>query len=335
MNLRTPYQLFLADAPERLTAKTSIGIFQWRPERCVAQLSLPGCAVDLGLPDCSPTEAAALGAKTFVVGVANRGGRLSDDWIQLIEEAITAGMDVVAGLHRKLRDIPSLVKAAKKHDVSLIDVRYPEASYDVGAGRIRTGKRVLTVGTDCSMGKMFTALCLEREMQARGIKATFRATGQTGIMIAGTGVPVDAVIADFISGAVESITPDNEPDHWDIIEGQGSLFHPSFSGVSLGLLHGSAADTLIMCHAMGREGMRGLPDIALPDLGDCIRLNERLGRRTNPNCRVVALSINTSAAPEADALAYLDAVSSETGLPATDPHRFGAASLVDAVTRAA
>ena len=260
MEIEHPYLLFLGDAADHLAAKTAQGVKDWRPEWCLGQLRMKGCNADLGLPDLSLEEAYEQGARTLVVGVANRGGVISEAWTTLLERALQMGYDLAAGLHQRLADVPRLSDAAADGGRRLHDVRHPSQNFAVGSGRKRPGKRLLAVGTDCSVGKMYSTLALERDMRARGMKADFRATGQTGILIAGSGVSIDAVVADFISGAVESLSPDNEPDHWDVIEGQGSLFHASYAGVSLGLLHGAQADALVLCHEPTRGHMRGLPD---------------------------------------------------------------------------
>lgn len=188
---------------------------------------------------------------------------------------------------------------------------------------------MLAVGTDCSCGKMYTALCVEKAMRAAGRKATFRATGQTGILIAGSGVSVDAVVADFISGATEWLAPANDDDHWDLIEGQGSLFHASYAGVSLGLLHGAQAHTLVMCTEPGRPHMRGLPNQPLPDLAECISLNERCARLTNPEAKVIGIAANTSAMDPVAAERWLQDTQDRLGMPAVDPLRTGVAALAD------
>ena len=329
MAIDHPYLMFLGDAPDQLAAKVANGVRMWRPDWCVGQFRLPGCQADLGLPDMTIQEAAAAGVKSVIVGVANRGGFIPDSWISSLEEAIGLGMDVASGLHNKVAEIPALSDAAARHGRQLFDVRHPDRDFAVASGAKRPGKRLLTVGTDCSVGKMFTSLAVEKEMVARGMKVSFRATGQTGIFIAGDGVSVDAVIADFISGATEWLCPANDDDHWDVVEGQGSLLHASFAGVSMGLLHGSQADALVMCHEPSRAHMRGLPDYPLPDINQCIALNEQCGRLTNPDCRVIGVSVNTSSMGEDEANTLLEDISKETGLPATDAFRFGAGSLVD------
>ena len=331
MSLATPYLLFLGDAPDMLAAKVALGVKQWRPDNCVGQLRLEGCKADCGLPDMGVAEGAAAGARTLMVGVANRGGVISQAWIAVLTEALAAGMDLAAGLHNRLADVPALVEAAAKHGRTLHDVRVPDRAYPIGDGRKRTGKRLLPVGTDCSCGKMYTALALEAEMRAQGMKADFRATGQTGILITGRGVPLDAVVADFISGAVEQLSPDAEPDHWDLIEGQGALHHPSFAGVTMGLIHGAQPDALVLCHEPTRTHMRGLPHYPIPKIADAMDAALRAARLTNPEARFVGLSINTHAmAPEA-AASFLTGLRGEFGLPVCDPVRNGVHDIVAAL----
>lgn len=329
MKIEHPYLMFLGDAPDELAAKTAIGIKQWRPEWCVGQLSLPGCQADLGLTEMSIAEAKAAGVKTLVLGVANRGGIIGPAWMETLLAAIDAGMDIANGLHTRLSTIPELVEAAAAKGVSLFDVRHFDGKVPVGNGEKRSGKRVLAVGTDCSVGKMYTTLAIDAEMKKRGMKSDFRATGQTGIFIAGEGISVDAVISDFISGAVEAIAPANDADHWDVIEGQGSLFHASFSGVTMGLIHGSQADALVICHEPTRAHMRGLPGYKLPDLKTCMDVNLMHAKLTNPNCKVVGFAINTKALDDAAATKLLAEIEEEFGLPAVDPVRTGVASIVD------
>ena len=264
--LHTPYLLFLGDAPDSLAAKVAQGIRDWRPEYSIGQFRQEGCNADLGIPDMTIKEAVAAGAKTLVVGVANRGGVIGPAWISVFEEALRAGMDIASGLHNLLADEPTLVALAKEQGQSLIDVRIPQQEYPIANGIKRSGKRCLAVGTDCSVGKMYTALAMEKSMRQRGMKASFRATGQTGILITGNGVPVDAVVADFMAGSIEWLTPPNDDDHWDLIEGQGSLYHASYSGVTLALIHGGAPDALVLCHEPTRQHMRGLPDYQQPSL---------------------------------------------------------------------
>ncbi len=329
MALKQPYLLFLGDAADQLAAKVAQGIKTWRPEFCVGQFRLEGCNADVGLEDLTIAQAAQVGAKTLVIGVANRGGIISQEWVAVLLEAIEAGMDIAAGLHNKLTDIPELVAAAEAKGCKLYDVRYPTQVYPVANGKKRSGKRLLTVGTDCSVGKMYTSLAIEKEMRDRGMDADFRATGQTGILITGGGVSADCVVADFIAGAIETITPAAAADHWDVVEGQGSLFHASYAGVTTGLIHGSQPDALVLCHEPTRTHMRGLPEYALPDLQKCMDANVATASVTNPNVKFVGISINTSGMQAEDAMAYMDKVETELGLPVVDPFRQGVARIVD------
>ena len=329
MEIRHPYLLFLGDAPDQLAAKTAQGVAQWRPEWCLGQLRLDGCNADLGLKEMSIEAAAAAGARTMVVGVANRGGVLSEAWIDVLTRALGQGLDLASGLHGRLADVPALAAAAAQNGARLFDVRHPSETFDVANGRKRPGKRLLTVGTDCSVGKMYAALALEREMRARGMKADFRATGQTGILIAGSGVSVDAVVADFIAGATEWLTPAAADDHWDLVEGQGSLFHASYAGVSLGLLHGAQPDVLVLCHEPTRGHMRGLPDYPIPDLVACLEANLTAARLTNPEVVCHGVAVNTSQlAPDAARTCLIE-IEEQLGLPAADPVKDGVARIVD------
>ena len=302
MNLPSPYALFLGDA-DPLSAKTAAGIAHWRPERCVAQITLPACTADLKLPTLSPKDAAAAGARLLIVGIADFGGAIAPRWIPTLMESLREGLDLAAGLHHRLADIPELAHAAQKLGRRLIDVRQPRPEQTPFAtGGKRTGKRLLSVGTDCAVGKMFASLAIERELRTRGHAATFRATGQTGIFIAGSGVSVDAVVSDFVAGAAEALSPANAPNHWDLIEGQGSLHHPAYATPSF--------------------------EVAIAD-------NERAARLTNPDARVVGISVNTSTASEEAALGYLRSVERRLGLPCCDPVRTGVGAIVDRLLRIA
>ncbi|WP_114965766.1 N-acetyltransferase DgcN [Alkalilacustris brevis] len=333
MTIETPYLLFLGDAHDPLAAKVAQGIRDWRPDYAVGQFRMEGCRADMKLPDMTLAEAKAAGAKTLVIGVANRGGVISPEWKKVLVTALEEGFDLASGLHNLLRDEEDLAAVARATGRKLHDVRVPSVKYPIANGEKRRGKRCLAVGTDCSVGKMYTALAMEREMHARGMKASFRATGQTGILITGGGVPLDAVIADFMAGAVEWLSPDNDPDHWDLIEGQGSLFHVSYSGVTMALIHGGQPDALILCHEPTRQHMRGLPGYGLPSLEDLRDLALQLARVGNPDCKVVGISVNTAAMSEEEAKTYLAGVEKRMGLPAVDPYRHGAARLVDALAQ--
>ncbi|WP_034161061.1 N-acetyltransferase DgcN [Sphingomonas sp. ERG5] len=322
------YLLFLGDVGDRLDAKTACGLVDWARERCVGQWRLPSCGVDLGLPDLDFAQARAAGAQTLVIGVTPFGGAIAPEWIEPIVAALGAGLNVASGMHARLANVPEIAAAAHASGAGLFDVRDPGRSFPVGSGRKRSGRRMLMVGTDCAVGKKYTALAIARDMMAGGCKATFRATGQTGILIAGEGVPIDAVVSDFVAGAAESLSPDNDPDHWDVIEGQGSLFHPAYAGVALGLLHGSQPDAIILCHAAGRVHIDGYPDFPLPTLEQCIEVNLRMARMTNPAVRCAGISINTSNLPASDRDAHLRAVADRLGLPCFDPVARGPGALI-------
>ncbi|MHC2087590.1 N-acetyltransferase DgcN [Methylobacterium sp. WCS2018Hpa-22] len=328
MQIETPYLMFLGDVPDTLAAKTAYGIADWRPEWCVGQLRLPGCAADLGIPDLTLSDAVAKGCKTMVIGVANAGGVLPPHWVSEVVTALDAGLDIASGLHVRLGSIPEIAEAAERNGRQLHDVRHTSETFDTGKGTRRPGRRLLSVGTDCSVGKKYTVLALERAMRERGLDADFRATGQTGVFISGRGVAIDAVVADFISGAVEWIAPAADPDHWDLIEGQGSLYHPSFAGVSLGLLHGAQADAFVVCHEPSRTTMRGVKH-SLPSIQQVIDLTIQLGSLTNPAICPVGIAVNTQKLPEDEAQTLLQDLTRDHGLPATDPVRFGVDGIID------
>lgn len=332
LQIPTPYLLFLGDVADPVYAKTAFGLLDWAPEQVVGELALPEAKVTLGLPAMTPAQAAAAGAKAILIGAAPSGGFIPDAWAPTLHAALEAGLDIVSGMHRKLSTVPTLADAAQRLGRQLIDVRVPPADIPVGTGAKRSGKRLLTVGTDCALGKKYTALALARSLQAKGLDATFRASGQTGIMLSGGGIPMDSVVADFASGAAEMLSPHAAPDHWDVIEGQGSLVHPSFAGVTLALLHGSQPDVMVLCHDTRRTEIRGLADFAIPSLQEVMALYLTLAKLTNPNTRFAGVSLNTHGMSEAEAQAALEAVEAETGLPAADPVRGGAA--LDRLARA-
>ena len=329
VQLEPPYLILIGDVADPTYAKTGFGIVHWRPDLVAGQLRFAGCEIDLGVPDMTIPEAIESGVKSLVIGVAPIGGVVPDDWWELIEDAARAGLDIVCGLHFKLADFPKVASAAEVSGARLIDVRTPPQKLPVGTGIKRTGKRVLMVGTDCAIGKKYTALALDRAMRDAGINSTFRATGQTGIMLAGEGIPIDAVVADFVSGAAELISPDNDRNHWDVIEGQGSLFHPGYSGVALGLLHGSQPDAFVICHDATRTVVSGWEHYTLPSIREAIDQHVLLGSRTNPDIRCTGISINTSKLPAADRKAYLAGIRAETGLPCVDPLIDGCGEIAD------
>jgi uncharacterized NAD-dependent epimerase/dehydratase family protein len=328
MDIKKPYLLFLGDAHDMLAAKVAIGIKQWHPEYCIGQFRLADCHADCGVPDMSIAAAKEAGAKTLVIGVANRGGIISEKWISVLQEALEAGMDLAAGLHNCLNDVPELKTLADRLGRSLFDVRRPTQDFPVASGKKRAGKRLLPVGTDCSCGKMYTALAIEKELLARGQKATFRATGQTGILVSGAGVCMDSVVSDFVAGAVEVLSPANDADHWDLIEGQGSLFHPSFAGVTTAIIHGAQPDALVLCHEPTRTTMRGV-DYPLPDLADCMALNLAMAKLTNPDAKFVGIAVNTSKLSDVEAIRYLADLEEKYGLPTVDPVRQGVGRICD------
>jgi uncharacterized NAD-dependent epimerase/dehydratase family protein len=328
MDIQPPYLMFLGDVPDQLAAKTAQGIVDWRPEWCLGQLRLPGCKADLGIGEMTVEQASAAGARTMIVGVANAGGVLPAHWTDMIVRALEARMDIASGLHAKLGDVPAIRAAAAAHGRRLFNVRHSDVAFATGKGTKRQGYRLLTVGTDCSVGKKYAALALEREMRARGLDADFCATGQTGVFISGRGVAIDAVVADFISGAAEWLSPDAAPGHWHLVEGQGSLFHPSFAGVTLGLLHGAQPDAFVVCHEPTRATMRGVKH-PLPSIADVIDLTIRCGRLTNPAIRCVGIAINTAALDDGAARALLAETAAAHALPTVDPVRYGVGGIVE------
>jgi len=328
IEIEPPYLLFIGDMDYELDAKTAFGIAHWRPKLCLAQLRF-GTAVDLGLPDMTPKDAVAAGARSLIVGVAPVGGSFPETWVESLVEAAGSGLHIVAGMHTRLDQVPGLSEAATEAGVRLVDVRKPPPHIPVGMGVKRPGRRLLTVGTDCAVGKKYTALAIEKEMRARKMKATFRATGQTGIMIAGEGVPIDAVVADFISGAAEMLSPANEADHWDVIEGQGSIVHPGYAGVTVGLMHGSQPDALVLCHDATRTGIDGWDGYDLPEMPTIIDHYLSAGRLTNPAVRMVGISVNTSSLDRVEGEAYLRELEDRMEMPCVDPLADGVGRIVD------
>ena len=325
------YLVFVGDVETDLNAKTGFGLVYWRPQSCVGQMRLPGCEVSLGLPDMTAAQAIAAGAQTLVIGVAPVGGRIQPSWIGPIVAAIEAGLNVASGMHTRLGSVPEIADAARRAGRSLFDVRHSDRTFPVGTGRKRTGKRLLTVGTDCAIGKKYTALSITRALQERGMKATFRATGQTGILISGAGVAIDAVVADFIAGAAEWLSPDNDADHWDVVEGQGSLFHPGYAGVSMGLLHGSQPDAIVVCTEAGRQEIDSYPGFKIPDLRRCIDLHLEIGRLTNPGIRCAGISVNTAKLAKIERETYLRDLEGKFGVPCFDPVATGAARFAESL----
>jgi uncharacterized NAD-dependent epimerase/dehydratase family protein len=323
LGLPQPYLLFLGDTTCALDAKTAFGLRDWAGERCIGEHALPASTITTGLPRMTPAQAKVKGARSLIIGVAPVGGRIAPSWVPALVEALEVGLDVVSGMHTRLQNVPELNSAASRLGRRLINIRQPPADLPVGTGRKRAGKRLLTVGTDCALGKKYTALSLTREFKKRGVDADFRATGQTGILIGGGGMPIDSVVADFVAGAAETLSPGAAATHWDVVEGQGSIFHPSYSGVSLGLLHGTQPDVIVMCHEFGRDWMLDLEDYPTPGLPEAIELTLALARRTNRHARCAGVSLNTSKLDEARGRAVLAEYSERLGLPVADPIRGG------------
>lgn len=330
--LPSPYLLFLGDTTEPGYAKTAFGLRDWARGRCIGENALPEATVTTGLPRLTFAQAVERGARALVIGVANRGGVIPPSWQIALIEALAAGLDIISGMHARLGDLPDVRAAAERHGRELIDIRSPPADIPVATGMKRGGRRLLTVGTDCALGKKYAALAIADGLGTRGVDATFRATGQTGIMIAGEGIPIDSIVADFVAGAAELLSPDAASDHLDVIEGQGSLFHPAYAGVSLGLLHGSQPDMFVVCHAPDRLEILGHPGQPLPSIERVIEQTIALGQVTNPSIRCVGISLNTSALTADAAHAVIATTSLHHGLPAADPIRGGKAfeGLLDA-----
>jgi uncharacterized NAD-dependent epimerase/dehydratase family protein len=326
-----PFLLYLGRSTDPISVKTSRGVAAFRPGDCLGEFRHDGCPLTLGLPRMGMAEATAAGARTMILGIAGAGGKAGADLIEDAAAALEAGMNVACGLHERLRDQPRLAALARARGLRLFDVREPPAGLGVGTGYARAGRRLLTVGTDCSVGKMYTTIALTRALRARGVAADFRATGQTGILIAGAGIAVDAVVADFISGAIEQLAPARQDGGWDLIEGQGSLFHPSFAGVSLGLLHGAQAEALVLCHQPGRAHMRGIPGRPLPGLAETLERNLEAASLTSPDVRAAGICLNTSGMEREAAARLCRSTEEAMGLPCTDPVAFGVEPILDSL----
>jgi uncharacterized NAD-dependent epimerase/dehydratase family protein len=331
MTIKLPYLIFLGDAQDNVSLKTAFGIRDWRPEACVGEWALPEAKVSLGLSVMTPKMAVAAGAKSLLIGIAPVGGQISARWIPALIEALEAGLDIVSGMHTRLETVDTIRIAAEKYDRKLHNVRHSDIKFPVGTGQKRLGKRLLAVGTDCALGKKYTTLALTKAFLEAGHKATFRATGQTGIMISGSGIAIDAVVADFIAGAAEILSPANDATHWDIIEGQGSLLHPGYAGVSLGLLHGSQPDALILCHDPFRTEIDGYPGFTIPPIQEVVDLHLQLAQRTNPAVKCVAIALNTSQVSVADSADICALYEAKHGIPVFDPLRSDLRRIVDAV----
>jgi uncharacterized NAD-dependent epimerase/dehydratase family protein len=318
--------------------KTLRGVMRYRRESVVAILDTKRAGeTDDGVPIvASVDDAPRLNPNTALVGVVTQGGHFPGDWQELLKSCVTKGLDLENGLHVRLRDIPGLTELAAKHGVELRDLREPPSDLSTATGENLEvdATIVLTVGSDCAIGKM-TATCeLDLEARKRGLRSVFVPTGQTGIAIAGWGIAVDAVVSDFLAGAAERLVMEGAT-RGDLlwVEGQGAILHPIYSGVTVGLIHGSAPHLYVLCHEVGRTITEGDPTaspiLGLPELVD---LHERMSLKLRP-AKVACIALNTSAVSEGDARAAIDAAEAETGLPADDPVRFGAGKLVDAVLK--
>jgi D-glutamate N-acetyltransferase len=325
-----------------LYGKTMRGVLRYRREDVVAILdSTRAGETEEGVPVVgSVEEALEHEPTTALVGVVTQGGYFPPAWMELLRTCVERGLDVENGLHVFLADDPDLRELAGRHGSQLRDLRRPPAdlSTATGANLAVDATIVLTVGSDCAIGKMTVSCELDLEARRRGLHSVFVPTGQTGMVIAGWGIAVDAVVADFLAGAAERLVVEGRERGGDIlwVEGQGALLHPVYSGVALGLYHGSVPHLLVLCHECGRteiEGAGGGPH-PIPPLRNLVELHERFALPARP-AKVAAVALNTRALAEEEARAAVAAAEEETGLPADDPVRFGAAKLVDAVLAAA
>ncbi|MFN8222510.1 MAG: DUF1611 domain-containing protein [Gaiellales bacterium] len=316
--------------------KTMRGVMRYRLEDVCAVVDSEVAGETIaGVPVVATVaDAVALGAQVALVGVATQGGRFPRAWRAILRDCIRSGLAIENGLHVFLGDDPELSVLARESGVELRDLRRPPAGLDCTTGEnVRlAAHRVLTVGSDCAIGKMTVALELDREARARGLASEFVPTGQTGIAIAGWGISVDAVVADFIAGATERLVLEAAARGGELlfVEGQGSLLHPAYSGVTLGLFHGSAPQTLVLCHRPGTTEIDGYPGHSLRTLPELVVLHERIALPACP-ARVAAIALNTAGLDDEAAAAACVAVESEIGLPALDPVRHGAGRLLDAV----
>jgi uncharacterized NAD-dependent epimerase/dehydratase family protein len=316
--------------------KTARGILRYAPDPTVAILdsTRAGETYD-GVPVVATVEEALpYGPTTAVVGVATQGGRFPPEWRELLKQAIAAGLDLESGLHEFVSEDEELVALAARHGVELRDLRKPPADLNVPTGKnLRVPARIaLTVGSDCAIGKKTVALELDLEARRRGLASVFVPTGQTGIAIAGWGIAVDAVVSDFLAGAAERLVVEGHERGGEllVVEGQGSLVHPAYSGVTLGLIHGSAPHVFVLCHKAGAVEIEGYPGHALPSLRELIELHERIALPLRP-ARVACLALNTAHLAKDEARAAIVDAAAATGLPADDPVRFGAGLLLDAI----
>jgi len=316
--------------------KTARGVIRYGPDPVVAILdSQRAGATDEGIPVVGTVnDALCFNPTTALVGVATQGGRFPPAWRQLLTSCIAKGLDVESGLHEFISDDPELAELAGRYGVELRDLRKPPEGINVPTGaNLRVSARiVLTVGSDCAIGKKTVAVELDLEARRRGLASVFVPTGQTGIAIAGWGIAIDAVIADYVAGASEWLVVEGARRGGELlfVEGQGSLVHPAYSGVTLGLIHGSTPHLFVLCHRAGADEIEGYPGHRLPSLGELVELHERIALPARP-ARVAAVALNTAGLDDEAAAQAIRTAEAETGLPADDPVRFGAATLLDAV----
>jgi uncharacterized NAD-dependent epimerase/dehydratase family protein len=318
--------------------KTLRGVMRYRRESVVAILDTKRTGeTDDGVPIIgSVNDALCFNPDTALVGVATQGGRFPGDWQELLKSCVAKGLDLENGLHVRLRDIPGLPELAAKHGVELRDLREPPPDLSTATGENLEvdATIVLTVGSDCAIGKM-TAICeLDLEARRRGLRSVFVPTGQTGIAIAGWGIAVDAVVSDFLAGAAERLVVEGAK-RGDLlwVEGQGAILHPIYSGVTLGLMHGSAPHIYVLCHEVGRTIVEGdATRSPIPSLAELVELHERMSLKLRP-AKVACVALNTSPVSEEEAHAAIAEAEQETGLPADDPVRFGTGKLLDAVLK--
>jgi uncharacterized NAD-dependent epimerase/dehydratase family protein len=316
--------------------KTARGVLRYRPDDVVAVLDSARAGEELeGFPIvASVADALQFDPTVALVGVATQGGRFPPAWRDLLKDSIAAGLDVESGLHEFITEDMELTELAARHGVELRDLRKAPAGLNVptGANLEHAARTILTVGSDCAIGKMTVCLELDREARARGVRSEFVPTGQTGIAIAGWGISVDAVVADFIAGAAEQLVVEGVRRGGDLlfVEGQGSLLHPAYSGVTLGLMHGSAPHAYVLCHQSGETVVDGDERFPIPPLADLVALHESISLLARP-AKVEAIALNTRLLDELAARRAISAAEDETSLPADDPVRFGAARLVDAL----
>jgi uncharacterized NAD-dependent epimerase/dehydratase family protein len=318
------------------SGKTMRGVLRYRRDDVVAILDTTRAGeTEDGVPVVADVNAAlCFGPTTAVVGVAPAGGRFPPAWRELIRACVRQGLHVESGLHEFLGDDAELVELAGRFGVELRDLRRPPSGLNVptGANLALPARIVLTVGSDCAIGKMSVSLELDREARARGLPSVFVPTGQTGMVIAGWGMAVDAVVADFIAGAAERLVVEGHERGGEIlfVEGQGSLVHPAYSGVTLGLVHGSAPHVLVLCHRAGATEIDGSPGHPIPAVRELVELHERISLPAR-RARVACVAVNTRGLDDRGAREAIGTVAAETGLPADDPIRFGAGRLLDAV----